>query len=328
MRTPDETLESLALRALGDQCQIPAEVEARILAAMGLPGLEDEAIDDRHAPADRHARDDSDPRPDRHAPQDHAGPVHQPSSGVFAARGDRAAKRALAALGEQCEIPPELSDRLLDSLLAPPGPVVARPPSTDDRVFSRTPSSDAPVVRLAPSEHGPLLGFVRRERKDRLRNKRIGVIASLGAALLTALVLALGGPRQTPPLDARAPVDVRATPVSPEDPIVDEVRWVVIGMLREVARDCHLDVSSGVVWFEKTGYVSVLDFSGKRACEPGCVDRVAARFRLAPHDKSILVRLSVSDVAKEGSPGRDDGSRAPGVSSMAVRLTTWWVDES
>jgi len=307
MRTPDETLESLALRALGDQCQIPAEVEARILAAMGLPGLEDD---------------------DKDAPQDHAGSVHQPSSGVFAARGDRAAKRALAALGEQCEIPPELSDRLLDSLLAPPGPVVARTPSTDAPVVSRTPSSDAPVVRLAHSELGPLLGFVQRERQDRLRNKRIGVLASLGAALLTALVLALGGPSQTPSFDARLPVDVRATPVSPEDPIVDEVRGAVIGMLQEIARDCHLDLSSGVVWVEKTGDVSVLDFSGKRACEPGCVERVAARFRLAPHDRSILVRLSVSDVARSGSPGRDDGARASGLTTMAVRLTTWWVDES
>lgn len=264
MSTPDDRLTEQALSALGDQCQIPADLEERIFAALGLPGTSAE-----------------------------------PPSGVFPARGDATAKRALAALEEACEIPPDLADELLDKALRPAAPVVAIEPAFE-----------------------PLQGVISRGRRESARTWWSFGIAAAAALLLTVLT-AVTGPG---PKEARAPVDVDATQVSEGDPLFEDLQSVMGALLREAARDCHLEVVSGVVWFERTGHVSVLDLSGKRQCEPDCVDRVAARFRLRPQGRAVLVQLSA--VPQIGSHDKGAPAEGSGDRPVRVHLTAWWVNET
>lgn len=148
--------------------------------------------------------------------------------------------------------------------------------------------------------------------------------AALGAVIVAVLVLLIG----IPPAGAPAPVNVNATQVPDGDPLLDEVRAALTDILVEVARDCHLRVGSAVVWFEKSGYVSVLEVQGSTAGSAACIERVTARHWLDPHDRATLVQLTV-----ERAPAprdRDPGSGAPDdwPPRRSVRITAWRVDET
>ncbi len=275
MKTHDEPLASRALHALGEECQIPPDVEDRILAALPFDLLD--------GPAEGESDSGT------------AGP----NSGVFRSSGDAVTSLSLSALEEQCAIPRDVEDRILDSLLGPPAPVI--------HVTGR-----------------PLDGLIRRARKDAVRERRIGVSAALGAVIVAVLVLLIG----IPPAGAPAPVNVNATQVPDGDPLLDEVRAALTDILVEVARDCHLRVGSAVVWFEKSGYVSVLEVQGSTAGSAACIERVTARHWLDPHDRATLVQLTVDRAP--GPRDRDPGSGAPDdwPPRRSVRITAWRVDET
>ncbi len=323
MKTLDEPLAARALRALGEQCQIPLDVEERILASLPM-GLFEES-----SPAESDVA---------------AGP----ESGVFRSAGEAEMGLALSALEAQCEIPFDVEERILDRLLAPPTPVipvaaaptlhVAISPVVQMASVPHAQLASAPVVQVAsapvvvpipsPSvaRYEPLKALIHRSKQDASRERRIGAGAAFGALLVAALLMLMGSPSTRVP----TPLDVNATQVSEGDPLLREVGAVLTGLLVDVAHDCHLDVGSAVVWFERSGHVSMLDVPfGHVEGAPACLDRVAAAHRLGPHDHAILVQLTVRrDAGGRGSVTDNQGTSPAAAAWPNVRVTVWRVDET
>lgn len=308
-----------ALSALGEACQLPADVEEKILASDAISSLF----------ADEYAESE---------------PPAVPQSGVFDTPLAAAARGALSALADDCAIPEDIESRILSSLEgAPPKAGSIGAPAILDPLSLPAIQPPAPVIQLAPSStptrrsaaaigplapaqvigDGALTGLLRRAKKDASRDLRMGIAAAFSALVVTFLGL-FAGPRATSAPPSPVPVSVNASPMAMSDPAFAELGMALTAMLGDVARECRGGVQSAVVWFERSGQASVLDMASPRgrerpakgalASDPGCVERVAQRHRIGPHDRAILVQVAArSDAVPLGGE---------------VRVTAWWVNES
>lgn len=296
MRTPDDILTEEALFALGEACQIPRGLEEEILAALDR-GEGGGAI------------------------------AAEPSSGVFRARGEATVRLALSELEGECQIPDALADQILDSVLGEDRVTVSATDTLgDDRLAPSETGTlglapPAPVITPAFDRREPLREVIAGHRKEGAWARKLGAIAIAAGVALG--IVSNGAPAARE--QAQAPVSLNATEMREGDPQLDDVRFVVTGMLRAAAYECGAEIAGGLVWFERSGVVSVFDLSGSRVssrvADPGCVERVGKHFRIPASDHSILVQLAPEDGS--GAPAWPEGTNRRG-----VRLTTWRVDET
>lgn len=312
--TPRDPWMIEAMSALGEACQLPRDLEDTLLATEEIASL--------------FSLSEGAPRPQSSRSNENESPANAPESGVFDSPGSIAARGALSALADDCLLPPDLEARILNPLFEPTigpfattGTLANNGALANNGTLAAAPSvaieAPAPVISL-PVESpaigtGALTGILRRAKKDASRDLRMGLAAAFGALLVTLLGL-FAGPSKTM---SAAPVHVNASPMAANDPAFAELGLVLTAMLGDIARECRVDLLPSVVWFERSGQVSVLDVAAPRNAarpgDPACVERVAARHRIGAHDRPILVQVASRDGAA--------------VAAGEVRVTAWWVHE-
>lgn len=192
------------------------------------------------------------------------------------AHGEPLVSQALDALAEQCEIPPDLEERILAGVAAAAPPPVAALPVVNEQPFRN-------VIRIT------------REDDRRLQRAQWG-----GAALAALLVAFIALGRSSAPARHAASIDVIPSASAglpgrrlPDDhPRLGEARAVLFIVAEQATKACKAGRWSAVVRFERTGRASVLEVTSSVPEEKGCLEGALALAQLSPRPGPRLsVRL-------------------------------------
>jgi hypothetical protein len=205
---------------------------------------------------------------------------------------DLLAKRALDALGAECQIPPDLEEAILARVLDGP-PAVAGVESPE-----APPVAEAPVVKVGESRPAPLSNVIRLGREDERRWKWLGPGAAVAAFALAASITLLARPaphRGVAPrpsavqMRGSVPGGFHGRAVPDDHRRLAEARLVLYVGAQRAENACRAGTWSAVVLFEHSGETRVLEVAGGAAKETACLREALVLARVSPSTGGRLV---------------------------------------
>lgn len=230
------------------------------------------------------------------------------------------AERALDALGDACQIPPELEEHILAGVLAadPPSLEADEPPTIEPDELP------LPGTRVEYEPAAPLANVIALGRRDKARWRWAGPLLAAAAVLVmvSATLLARPGPFRSVTAGPTAvrlseppPAGIHGRRVPDESPRFVEARRTLFLVAQRVEKVCQAGAFSATVLFEHSGEATVIDLSVRQGTELQCVRDELGGARVSP---SAEERLIVLYEHRRGTS--DDGT--------GMRARAWLVEDS